>query len=298
MTALTLRFAATIGRDLGPGDEVVCTRLDHDANVSPWVIAAERAGATVRFADPEPGTLELPAAAVEAVLSERTRWVAVTAASNAVGTIPELPEIVAAAHDAGAKVYVDAVHATPHRAIDVEALGCEALACSAYKWFGPHTAVVWIRPELFETLRPDKLRPSGDEIPDRFELGTLPFESVAGLRAAAEFLLSLDRDDLRAHEDALLAQMLDGLRGIAGVTVHGDARDRAPTIMFTVAGRTSTDVARALAAERIAVWDGNYYALELFEHLGLEGEGAVRAGAVAYTDEEDVRRLVEAVSRL
>ena len=298
MTALTMRFAATIGRDLGPGDEVVCTRLDHDANVSPWVIAAERAGATVRFADPEPGTLELPAGAVEAVLSDRTRWVAVTAASNAVGTVPDLPAIVAAAHGAGAKVYVDAVHATPHRTIDVEALGCDALACSAYKWFGPHTAVVWIRPELFETLRPDKLRPSGDEIPDRFELGTLPFESLAGVRAAAEFLLSLDRDDLRAHEDALLAQMLDGLRAIDGVTVHGDARDRAPTIMFTVAGRTSTEVARALAAERIAVWDGNYYALELFEHLGLEGEGAVRAGAVAYTDEEDVRRLVEAVSRL
>ena len=298
MTALTMRFAATIGRDLGPGDEVVCTRLDHDANVSPWVIAAERAGATVRFADPEPGTLELPAGAVEAVLSERTRWVAVTAASNAVGTVPDLPAIVAGAHGAGAKVYVDAVHATPHRAIDVEALGCDALACSAYKWFGPHTAVVWIRPELFETLRPDKLRPSGDEIPDRFELGTLPFESLAGVRAAAEFLLSLDRDDLRAHEDALLAQMLDGLRAIDGVTVHGDARDRAPTIMFTVAGRTSTEVAGALAAERIAVWDGNYYALELFEHLGLEGEGAVRAGAVAYTDEEDVRRLVEAVSRL
>ena len=298
MTALTMRFAATIGRDLGPGDEVVCTRLDHDANVSPWVIAAERAGATVRFADPEPGTLELPAEAVEAVLSERTRWVAVTAASNAVGTVPDLPAIVAAAHGAGAKVYVDAVHATPHRAIDVEALGCDALACSAYKWFGPHTAVVWIRPELFETLRPDKLRPSGDEIPDRFELGTLPFESLAGVRAAAEFLLSLDRDDLRAHEDALLAQMLDGLRAIDGVTVHGDARDRAPTIMFTVAGRPSTEVARALAAERIAVWDGNYYALELFEHLGLEGQGAVRAGAVAYTDEEDVRRLVEAVSRL
>jgi cysteine desulfurase family protein (TIGR01976 family) len=298
MTALTMRVSATIGRDLGPGDEVVCTRLDHDANVSPWVIAAERAGATVRFADPEPGTLELPASAVEAVLSERTRWVAVTAASNAVGTVPDLPAIVAATHAAGAKVYVDAVHATPHRAIDVEALGCDALACSAYKWFGPHTAVVWIRPELFETLRPDKLRPSGDEIPDRLELGTLPFESLAGVRAAAEFLLSLDRDDLRAHEDALLAQMLDGLRAIDGVTVHGDARDRAPTIMFTVAGRTSTEVARALATERIAVWDGNYYALELFEHLGLEGEGAVRAGAVAYTDEEDVRRLVEAVGRL
>ena len=159
MTALTLRFAATIGRDLGPGDEVVCTRLDHDANVSPWVIAAERAGATVRFADPEPGTLELPGAAVEAVLSERTRWVAVTAASNAVGTVPDLPGIVAAAHGAGAKVYVDAVHATPHRAIDVEALGCDALACSAYKWFGPHTAVLWVPPGAVRDAPPRQAAP-------------------------------------------------------------------------------------------------------------------------------------------
>jgi cysteine desulfurase family protein (TIGR01976 family) len=298
MTALTMRFAATVARALGPGDEVVCTRLDHDANVSPWVIAAERAGATVRFADPEPETLELPASAVEAVLSDRTRWVAVTAASNAVGTIPELPAIVAATHAAGARVYVDAVHATPHRALDVDALGCDALVCSAYKWFGPHTSVLWGRPDLLETLRPDKLRPSPDEIPDRFELGTLPFEALAGVRSAADFMLSLDRDDLRAHEDALLAQMLDGLRAIDGVTVYGAARDRAPTLMFNVAGRTSTEVATALAAERVAVWQGNYYALELSEHLGLEPEGAVRAGAVAYTDEEDVRRLLDVVARL
>jgi cysteine desulfurase family protein (TIGR01976 family) len=298
MTALTMRFAATAARDLGPGDEVVCTRLDHDANVSPWRIAAERAGATVRYADPEPETLELPASAIEAVLSERTRWLAVTAASNAVGTIPDLPAIVAVAHDAGARVYVDAVHAAPHRPIDVAALGCDALVCSAYKWFGPHIGVLWARPDLLEALHPDKLRPSPDEIPDRFELGTLPFESLTGVRAAADFMLSLDRDALRAHEDALLARMLDGLRGIGGVTVYGAAGDRAPTLMFNVAGRTATDVARALAAERIAVWHGNYYALELSEHLGLEPEGAVRAGAVAYTDEEDVRRLLDVVARL
>ena len=148
MTAMTMRFAAAAGRALQPGDEIVCTRLDHDANVAPWVIAAERAGATVRFADPEPGTLELPAAAVEAVLSDRTRWVAVTAASNAVGTVPDLPGIVTAAHAAGARVYVDAVHAAPHRRLDVEALGCDALACSAYKWFGPHIGILWARPEL------------------------------------------------------------------------------------------------------------------------------------------------------
>jgi selenocysteine lyase/cysteine desulfurase len=252
----------------------------------------------VRFADPESETLELPASAIEAVLGERTRWVAVTAASNAVGTVPDLPGIVAAAHAAGARVYVDAVHAAPHRPLEVEALGADALSCSAYKWFGPHIGILWGRPELLAELRPDKLRPSPDEVPDRWELGTLPFEGLAGVRAAAEFMLSLDRDALRAHEDALLAQMLDGLRQIDGVTVHGAARDRAPTVMFTVDGRTSLEVARALAADEVAVWHGNYYAVELARHLGLERDGAVRAGAVAYTDEEDVRRLLDAVGRL
>src|SRR3954462_4354682 len=298
MTALTMAFAGAVGRTLQPGDEIVCSRLDHDANVAPWVIHAERNGATVRFAEPDPETLELPASAVEAVLTDRTRWVAVTHASNAGGTVPDLPGIVEAAHAAGARVCVDAVHAAPHRPLDVEALGCDALACSAYKWFGPHTAVLWGRAEVLEPLRPDKLRPSPDELPDRFELGTLPFESLAGVKAAAEFMLSLDRDALRAHEDALLHQMLDGLRAIDGVTVHGAAQDRAPTVMFTVDGRPSVEVARALAAEQVAVWHGNYYALELARHLGVERDGAVRAGAVAYTDEEDVRRLLDVMARL
>jgi cysteine desulfurase family protein (TIGR01976 family) len=298
MTAMTMRFSAAVGRTLRPGDEIVCTRLDHDANVAPWLIAAARAGATVRFAEPEPGTLELPASAVEAVLGDRTRWVAVTGASNAVGTVPDLPGIVAAAHGAGARVYVDAVHAAPHRVIDAGALGCDALACSAYKWFGPHIGILWARPELLAELQPDKLRPSPDTAPDRWELGTLPFESLAGVRAAAELMLGLDRAALRAHEDALLAAMLDGLGAIDGVTLHGAARDRTPTIMFSVRGRSAEDVARALAAEEVAVWHGNYYALELARHLGLEDGGAVRAGAVAYTSDEDVRRLVDAVARL
>ena len=159
MTAMTMRFADAACRALGPGDEVVCTRLDHDANVRPWVIHAERNGATVRFADPEPGTLELPASAVEAVLTDRTRWVAVTAASNAVGTVPDLPGIVAAAHAAGARVYVDAVHAAPHRRLDVEALGCDALACSAYKWFGPHIGILWGRPEVLAELEVGQAQP-------------------------------------------------------------------------------------------------------------------------------------------
>ncbi|MGZ8633044.1 MAG: cysteine desulfurase-like protein [Solirubrobacteraceae bacterium] len=298
MTALTMRFSAAIGRTLKPGDEIVCTRLDHDANVAPWLIAAERSGARVRFAEPDRETLELPAAAVEAVLCERTRWVAVTAASNAVGTIPDLPGIVAATRNAGVRVFVDAVHATPHRAIDVAGLGCEALACSAYKWFGPHIGILWARPDLLADLAPDKLRPSPDTVPDRWELGTLPFESLVGVRAAADFMVKLDREALRAHEDRLLAQMVEGLGAIGGVTVHGAARDRTATVMFTVAGHPSHDVAAALARAEVAVWHGNYYALELSRWLGLEPDGALRAGVVAYNDAGDVDRLLEAVAEL
>jgi cysteine desulfurase family protein (TIGR01976 family) len=298
MTALTMRFSATVGRTLRPGDEIVCTRLDHDANVAPWLIAAERAGAEVRFAEPSRDTLELPASAVEAVLSQRTRWVAVTAASNAVGTMPDLPGIVAAAHAAGARVWIDAVHAAPHREIDVAALGADALVCSAYKWFGPHIGVLWARPEILGELHPDKLRPSPDEVPDRWELGTLPFESLAGVRAAADFVCALDREAVRAHEDRLLARMVEGLSTIDGVKLHGAARDRTSTVMFSVAGHTSRDVAAALARAEVAVWDGNYYALELSRWLGLERDGAIRAGAVAYNDAEDVDRLLEAVASL
>jgi cysteine desulfurase family protein (TIGR01976 family) len=298
MTALTMRFAAAAGRTLEPGDEIVCTRLDHDANVAPWLIAAERAQARVRFAEPTPDTLELPAAAVEAVLGPRTRWVAVTAASNAVGSVPDLPGIVAAARRVGARVFVDAVHATPHRALDFAALGCDALACSAYKWYGPHVAVLAADPEVLAELTPDKLRPSPDSVPERWELGTLPFEALAGVRAAAEFLLTLDRAALRAHEDALLHAMLEGLAAIDGVTLYGGARERTPTVMFTVAGHAPQAVAAALARERVAVWDGNFYALELLSQLGLEPAGAVRAGALAYNDADDIRRLVDGVARI
>jgi cysteine desulfurase family protein (TIGR01976 family) len=298
MTAMTMRLSAAAGRALRPGDEIVCTRLDHDANVGPWLIAAERAGATVRFADPEPETLELPASAIEAVLTDRTRWVAVTAASNAVGTVPDLPGIIAAAHAAGARVYVDAVHAAPHRRLDVSSLGCDALGCSAYKWFGPHIGILWGRADLLEELQPDKLRPSSDEVPDRWELGTLPFESLAGVRAAADYVLTADWDAVRAHEDGLLATTLSALGGMRHVTVYGAARDRSPTIMFNVAGRTSDEVAAALAERQIAVWQGNYYAYELERHLGLAPHGAVRAGFVHYNDEADAERLLAAVSDL
>jgi cysteine desulfurase family protein (TIGR01976 family) len=291
-----MRFAAAAARELRPGDDIVCTRLDHDANVAPWLIAAERAGATVSFADPDPDTLELPGAAVEAVLSDRTRWVAVTGASNACGTIPELRRIVAAAHGAGARVYVDAVHAAPHRPLDLHALHADVLACSAYKWFGPHVGILCAEPSLLAELQPDKLRPSPNEVPDRWELGTLPFESLAGVTAAAAYVRETGFARVREHEDALLARALEGLRAIEGVTLYGDARDRTPTIMFNVHGMQSIDTATALAEHRVAVWHGNYYAFELERLLGLAPGGAVRAGFVHYNDADDADRLVAAVA--
>ncbi len=298
MTDMTMRFSAAAGRELAPGDEIVCTRLDHDANVRPWVIAAERAGAAVRFAEPDRDTLELPARAVEAVFSDRTRWVAVTAASNAVGTVPDLRGIVNLAHSAGARVYVDAVHAAPHRRLDVEALGCDALACSAYKWFGPHVGILWARPELLEELQPDKLQPSPDTVPERWELGTLPFEALAGVRAAADYVLSADWELVTAHEERLLETALSALGAMDHVTVYGAARERAPTLMFTVRGRSSAEVAAALAKREIAVWHGNYYAWELERFLGLDPDGAIRAGFVHYNDEADAERLLAAVADL
>jgi len=297
MTSLTICFSASIGRTLEPGDEIVCTRLDHDGNVAPWLIASKRADATVRFAEPDPDTLDLPASAVEALLSDKTRWVAVTAASNAVGAVPDLEGIVKLAHQAGARVYVDAVHAAPHRKLDVSALDCDALVCSGYKWFGPHQSILWARPELLEWLEPDKLRPSPNTVPERWEFGTLPFESLAGLSAAARYVMDLGYDEIRAHEEALFAKLLDGLDQIDGITVHGRPSDRVPTLMLSVEDRNPLDVARELAAEQVAVWHGNYYALEISTLLGLEPDGAIRAGIVHYNNEEDVERLLSALDK-
>jgi cysteine desulfurase family protein (TIGR01976 family) len=296
MTSLTFAFSRAVARTLQPGDEIVCTRLDHDANVAPWLAASRDSGATVRFAEPDPDTLELPVEAFAQVLGPRTRWVAATAASNAVGTMPDLPAIAALTREHGAQLFVDAVHATPHRRLDVAALDCDALACSAYKWFGPHLSVLWARPQLLADLTPERLRPAGDGVPERWEQGTSSFETLAGGVAAADYLQTLDWARVREHEQALFAQLLDGLAAIGGVTLFGHARDRSPTAMFTVDGRTSAQVAERLAAERIAVWHGTYYAWELFRLLGLERDGAVRASIVHYNDASDVERLVSAVA--
>jgi selenocysteine lyase/cysteine desulfurase len=298
MTSLTMRFAAAVGRTLGRGDEVVVTRLDHDGNVRPWVLAAERAGATVRFAEPDRDTLALDEEHVAAVVSERTRWVAFTGTSNVVGAAPEVAAICRRARDAGAHTYIDAVAGAPHRRIDRRGWGADAVVCSAYKWYGPHVGVLSADPSLLAGLHPDKLVPSPDTVPERWELGTLPFEQLAGVRAAARFML--DRViPLGWVEEQALGDKLDaGLRAIDGVAVLGERRaGDAPTRWFTVAGEEPESVARRLAEQRIAVWAGTNYAWEIAHWLGLGDAGAVRAGLVHYNDAMDVDRFLDALAR-
>lgn len=299
MTSLTMRFAAAAGRTLGPGDEVVVTRLDHDGNVRPWVLAAERAGATVRFAEPDRATLALEPAHVAAVLSDRTRWVAVTATSNVVGTAPDIAAICRLARDAGARTFVDAVAATPHRRVDRRGWGADAVACSAYKWYGPHVGVVSADPALLAELQPDKLVPSPDSVPERWELGSLPFEQLAAVRAAGRFMLDRVVPLGWAEEQALGDKLDAGLRAIEGVTVLGERRPGdAPTRWFTVAGLDPDTVAHRLADDHVAVWSGTNYAWEIAHWLGLGEAGAVRAGLVHYSDGTDVDRLLDALARI
>ncbi len=296
-------FAITraIGRELGPGDEIVCTRLDHDSNVSPWLLIAADTGATVRMAEFDTGTGRLDTAAVTAWLGERTRWVAVTGASNAIGTMPDITAITAAAHDVGAKVVVDGVHLTPHAPVDLRAVGCDIYSTSSYKWYGPHAGITWVEPELLDQLQVYKVRPSPATGPGRLQLGTPAYESLAAIDAAARFLIGEGMTTLAGHERAMFTLLLDGLLAMPNVRVLGphDTTDRAPTLAFLVDGHTPNEVARALASREVAVWDGNYYAVEVMDSYGLDiDSGAVRAGVSVYTNESDVERLLDAVSAL
>ena len=319
MTALTYRMSGALARGWAPGDEIVVSRLDHDANIRPWIQAAARAGAVVRWAEADLATGELPAAQYAELVGDRTRLVAVTAASNVLGTRPDVAAIAAVAHAAGALCYVDGVHATPHIPVDVSALGADFYATSAYKWAGPHVAAVVAGPALLETLWPDKLAPSSDEVPARFERGTLPFADLAGVAAAVEHLASLApgagasdaagaasrRERILAsmtaveeYEMALFARLLDGLGAMSHVTLYGKAARRTPTAFFTVPGLTPREVASRLAARGVNVWNGDNYAYELCGALGLEPDGAVRAGLVHYNDASDVDRLLAGVGEL
>jgi cysteine desulfurase family protein (TIGR01976 family) len=297
-TANVLSLTRAIGRELRPGDEIVCTRLDHDSNVAPWLLVARDTGAVVRMAEFDTGTGRLAVDAVTDLLTERTRWVAVTGASNAIGTMPDVAAITAAAHAAGARVVVDGVHLTPHSPVDLTAIGCDVFSTSSYKWYGPHAGITWMAPSVLDALDAYKVRPAPDTGAGRWMLGTPAYESIAAIDAAATWLLDTGLDRIGAHERALFERLLQGLLADPRVTVYGphDLADRAPTLAFTVAGWSPEAVARALAAERVAVWDGNYYAVEAMASYGVAG--AVRAGIAAYLTADDVDRLLAAVAGL
>jgi cysteine desulfurase family protein (TIGR01976 family) len=311
MTQATYDLARAMAKQWGPGDEVVVSRLDHDANIRPWVQAAEAAGATVRWVAFDRETADLTVEDVAAQLSQHTRLVALTGASNVLGTRPDLPAVAEAVHDAGALLYVDGVHLTPHAAVSVGDLGADFYACSPYKFFGPHHGVVVARPETLEELHPDKLLPSTDAVPERFELGTLPYELLAGTTAAVDFIADLasaapDRrtrvlESMQAveeHENRLFTRLLDGLAAVPGVTLHGAPKHRTPTAFFSLDGHPAAEVHAQLARRGVNAPASSFYAIEASRWIGLGDAGAVRAGLAPYSNHEDVDRLVAGVAEV
>ena len=311
MTEATFMVARTLAKDWGPGDRVVVTDLDHDANVRPWVTYAEKAGAEVAWARLDPTTGELPTSHIVDQITDNTRLVAVTGASNVLGTRPDLPAIAEAAHAVNGLFFVDGVHLTAHAPIDVEQIGADFYACSAYKFLGPHLGIVAASSALWESLHPDKLAPSTEQVPERFELGTLPYELLAGLIAAVDVLAdlvpggetSMTRRDrlvrsmtaLARHEDRLHARLRSALEDLPGITMYAHARRRTPTEFFTFEGWDSAEVAHRLAGKQINAPAGSFYAYEPCRSLGLGSGGAIRTGLAPYTDESDVDRLIAAL---
>lgn len=305
-TQITYDFSRTLSASWGPGDEVVVSELDHDSNVRPWIQAAEAAGAGVRWLRLDPASGELDLSDLDAVVDERTRVVAITGASNLLGTRPPVARIADRAHDVGALVYVDGVHRTAHSHVDVAALGADFYVCSPYKFFGPHCAALAADPALLETLRPAKLLPSTDDVPERFELGTLPYEVMAGATAAVDFIAALApaggsrRERLASAHVMIEEHELRHRRRIEGdlaelgerITLHSRAEDRTPTLFFTVAEHDAEEVAAFLAEREVLSPAGTFYAHEPFRALGTSVASGVRVGAAAYTDDSDVDRLL------
>jgi cysteine desulfurase family protein (TIGR01976 family) len=304
-TQLTFDVSRTLAAGWAPGDEVVVSRLDHDANVRPWVRAAEAAGATVRWIEFDPATGELTADDVAAVLTDRTRLVAVTGASNLIGTRPPVAAIARVVHDVGALLAVDGVHLTAHAPIDVAALGADFFTCSPYKFLGPHCGVLAAAPSLLETLAPAKLLPSSDDVPERFELGTLPYELMAGTTAAVDFLAGLSPVDgsrrerlvaamttLEAYEDELREHLETELGALPGVRLWSRAAHRTPTLLITFDDHDAAEAYRFLAARGVNAPAGSFYAIEASRWLGLGDTGGLRVGLAPYSDKDDVERLV------
>ncbi|MEU4237534.1 cysteine desulfurase-like protein [Actinoplanes sp. NPDC026619] len=319
-TQLTYDFSRHLTKDWHPGDEIVLSRLDHDANVRPWVQAAERARVTVRWIEIDAETAELDLGSYERALSGRTRLVAVTAASNVLGTKPPVRRIADLAHQAGALVYVDGVHYAAHDLVDVHHLGVDLFVCSPYKFLGPHCGVLAAAPEFLATLRPDKLVPSSDAVPERFEFGTLPYEMLAGATAAVDFLAAIDPGDETArdpgdetarrarltrslrsvheHERSMRERLQDGLSGFGkAVTVHSKAADRTPTVLVTLEGRDAREAQVHLAARDVVAPAGSFYAVEPFAALRLP-DPALRMGIAPYTTPGEVDRLLDGLAEL
>jgi cysteine desulfurase family protein (TIGR01976 family) len=327
MTSLTFSLSRAIGRALAPGDEIVVTRLDHDANIAPWLALQEK-GIVVRHADLDPGDCTLSMASLEEVLTERTRLVALGYASNAVGSINDVARVAELAHKAGAWLYVDAVHYVPHGSIDVQALGCDFLTCSVYKFFGPHLGALYGRYELLESLPAYKVRPADNAPPHKFETGTQSFEAIAGATAAVDYVASVgsrfgrepgqpgshpeDRRSelvagmraIHAYESSLCRKLVTGLQSIPGLKIYGITdperfHNRVPTVSFTLAGTTPREIAERLAEANIFVWNGNFYALAITERLGLESRGGLlRVGLVHYNTAEEIDFLLEILGDL
>jgi cysteine desulfurase family protein (TIGR01976 family) len=320
MTTLTLALSRALARTWKPGDEILVTRMEHDANYTPWVQAASDAGATVREVDVHVGDCTLDMEDLSSKLNDRTKLVAVGAASNAVGTINPVKRVVEMAHETGAQVFVDAVHYAPHGSIDVEAWGCDFLTCSAYKFFGPHVGILWGKRSPMTELPVYKLRPASDELPERWMTGTQNHEGIAGTMAAIDYLADLGRSctpgatdrrsallaaysSIEAYERGLATRMLEALGSLEevriwGITDPGRFDERVPTVAITHARLTSEEIASYLGEQGIFVWHGNYYALPLTEALGVEPDGMVRIGLLHYNTANEIDRLIDALSRL
>jgi len=316
MTTLTFHLGRALGRGWGAGDEIIITELDHHANVAPWQALARERGVTLRSVPLVLATGELDWAALERLLSPRTRLLAIGAASNALGTVNDVTSACALARAAGALTFVDAVHYAPHALVDVRAIGCDFLACSAYKFYGPHVGILYGRRDRLEALDAPKLAPAPDTAPERLETGTLNHEGIVGAGAAVKFLASLAGDGpqgstrrdrlarvlgaLHQRGQELVGRLWTGLDGLDGIRLYGPppGRPRTPTVGFTVQDRTTDDVATALAAEGVFVSNGDFYATTVVERLGLSASGLVRAGCACYTTTDEVDRLVEGVRRL
>ena len=311
-TQITYDFSRTLAKTWSAGDEIVVTNLDHDSNIRPWIQAAESVGAIARWAKIDPETGELPTSAISELLSAKTRLVAVTGAGNTLGTRPDIKAISKAVHQAGALLYVDGVHLTPHTHIDVQEIGADFFGFSFYKLFGPHCAALAADPQLLKTLNNDKLLPATSAVPERFEFGTLPYEIMAGATAAIDYIAEMVSSDkstrrekilhsmreLESYEEGLFTVMESGILALPGVTTYGHAKKRTPTVYFNLAGYQGAEVYKHLAELNVNAPAGNFYALEVSRALGLGDTGAVRVGLAPYSTLEDVTRLLDGLRDL